>query len=99
MFDRYFGNPDIGRYQVGPRYVCGRDGDFEAVDVPERLEDAEFWGVYIQEPDELWCWLKDFPTEQEALEFVREALALRRKDEFFVGMGIVSQPENSGVFV
>jgi len=79
MFDLYLDSPDTSdRYQVGPRCVIGRDGDNEEVGVPEHLEDAEFWGVYRQQPDELWCWIQDFPSKDLALEFVHGLFELRR---------------------
>jgi len=74
MFKQYFGTVDSGRYEVGPLYVSNRDGGYEFVDEPLRLEDAEFWGVCKQEPDELWTWVRDFPSKEEAVRFVHEEI-------------------------
>jgi len=93
MFDLYLGSPDNSdRYQVGPRCVIGRDGDNESVGIPERLEDAEFWGVYRQRTDELWCWIQDFPSKDCAVEFVYELLELRRMGYSYVdALSIIRQ--------
>jgi len=78
MFDEIICADDGACYQVGPRFVCTKHGDTEEVGVPERLENAEFWGTYEQEPDELWSWLRDFPSKECAVAFINELMEIRR---------------------